>query len=285
MAEISASEQEFTVGDGTRIFTRSWVPAEVTEGAVVIVHGQGEHCGRYDHFARFLCAHGYGVHALDHRGQGRSQGVKGHVDGFEQYTGDLDAFIGRLLEDDAVATDPLCIVGHSMGGLITACYLLEYPDRPIASTAITGPLLKVAVEVPGWKKSLGNVMSNVLPRLRMATGLDAKMLSHDEEIVRAYEEDPLVYGQVSARWFTAMTESMERVHRDAARIEGPLLIAFGEEDGICHPDGSRELYEELQTPDKKLIAYPGMYHEILNETGKQEVYDDVLQWLGTSRGA
>jgi len=284
MAEVEATEHEFEAEDGARFFYRGWAPAEPASATLVIVHGQGEHIGRYDHFARFLCAHGYAVYGMDHRGQGHSSGVKGHIDGFEQYTADLDRFIGRLVDDADAPTDPLYLLGHSMGGLIALCYRLDYPGRPFAGTVVSGPLLQVAVEVPGWKTAMGNLLAGVLPRLRMATGLEAKVLSHDEEVVRAYEEDPLVYGQVSARWFTSMNASMERVHRDAGSISGPILVAFGEEDAACHPEGSRAFYKELETKDKKLIEYPGMYHEILNETGKQEVYDDVLQWLDAARG-
>lgn len=284
MAEVKATEHEFEAEDGARFFCRGWVPAEPASATLVLVHGGGEHIGRYDHFARFLCDHGYAVYGMDHRGHGRSSGVKGHIDGCEQYTADLDRFIGRLIDDEATATDPLLMLGHSMGGLIAVLYRLDYPARPVTKTVVTGALLQLAIEVPGWKTTMGNLLAGALPRLRMATGLDAKLLTHDAEIVHAYETDPLVYGQVSTRWFTSTSEGMERALRDAGRLDGPWLVAFGDQDGICHPDGSRRLYEALTTPDKKLIEYPGMYHEILNETDKQEVYDDVLQWLDAARG-
>ncbi len=285
MGEIERTEHELVAEDGARFFTLRWMPPEPTAGGIVICHGMGEHIGRYDHLARHLCGQGYAVAGLDHRGFGRSSGVKGHIDSFEQYTADLDRFVGSLIDDEGFPTEPLVLIGHSMGGLIAALYRVDHPARPISATVLSGPLAQVAVEVPGWKATLGNVLAGVLPRLRMATGLDTKLLSHNAEVVRAYEEDPLVYGQVSARWFVSMHAALERLHRDAGQITGPVLIAFGEEDGLCHPDGARRLYDELATEDKKLIAYPGLYHEIFNETSRQEVYDDVVQWLGSALGA
>lgn len=265
----------FVSKDKLQLFYQFWRPRDREKGALCIAHGLGEHSGRYANLVNKLLPLGWSIFALDHRGHGKSQGNRGHVDSFSQYIDDLDTFI------DIVKTktkSPRFLFGHSMGGLIALSYAILHPDK-IKGIVSSDAALKIAVEVPKWKSTLGRFMSRIIPTLSMNNEIDTNMLSHDAEVVDAYKNDPLVHPKVTARWFTEFVAQIDWVNKNAHKLNIPCLILQGGEDKLVHPDGSRQFFENVQIGDKEFKFYPGLYHELINELRKDEPLGDVAKWL------
>ncbi|HYG62334.1 MAG TPA: alpha/beta hydrolase [Thermoanaerobaculia bacterium] len=244
---------------------------------VVIVHGYAEHRGRYASLAAALGEAGYECHLLDLRGHGGSGGVRGFVSRFEEYFADLDLFLTRI-EEVAAGGIPLILLGHSLGGLISLGYVLQRPGR-FDALAVSSPFLAPAMPVPPLQAGLAAVTSRLAPKLLGPSPIRPESLSHDTEVVAAYEADPLVFKTLSPRWFMEVREAQEEVLERAGEIRLPALFLIGGADPIADPERSRSVFERLGSADKHLEIYQDFLHEVFNETGRQRVIDDLVNWL------
>jgi alpha-beta hydrolase superfamily lysophospholipase len=252
----------FESADGLKMFYREY-QAEEECARLVIAHGVGEHSGRYGNVVHTLLPSGISVWAVDLRGHGKSGGRRGHVSAFNQYLHDL-LLILKIVREGMPEGRKCFLLGHSMGGLIALDFVTHYPDA-VDGVVISSPSLGITVKVPPAKRMLGKVMSSVLPGLTLANGLDVTKLSHDEEVVRAYVDDPLVHDRVSARWFTEIIRTMEDVNRSAAKVTVPILMQVAGDDHLTDAAQSQEFFARLNAEDKSLHVYDGFYHEIYNE--------------------
>jgi alpha-beta hydrolase superfamily lysophospholipase len=271
---VRTEDDTFTTADGVRLFERRWLPKGAPKAALAIVHGYAEHSGRYAYVGEAIAARGYAVHAVDLRGHGRSEGPRAFVRSFDAYLADLRAFLDRVR-----ATTPgaaVFLLGHSMGGTIVA--LAAVADRP----AVEGILLSGPVTVrnaPRLFERVINVIARVAPMLPL-TKLSAGAVSRDPEVVRRYDEDPLVYrGRMRVGLLAAMLRAARRVDSGIAKMSLPVLFMHGTADQLTTPEGSRDLYERAASSDKTLKLYDGLYHEILNEPERDEVIADIAAWL------
>jgi len=252
---------------------------------VVILHGYAEHAGRYTELVAALDEAGYESHLLELRGHGRSGGVRGYVDRFEDYYGDVDMLLegislerigeGRTQEQ----APPRILLGHSLGGLISLGYVLRRPQA-FSALAVSSPFLRPAMEVPALKAGLAAVVSHLAPKHLIRSEIDSRGLSHDPAVVAAYDEDPLVFKTVSPHWFFEVKRTQEEIFERAAEIRLPTLFLLGGEDPIADPDRGREVFGRLASPDKHLEVYPGFFHEVFNEVERARVVRDLLSWLG-----
>lgn len=254
---------------------RSWT-ADLPRGAAVVCHGLGEHSGRYEALAEHLVAARFNVHAMDHIGHGHSPGQRGHIDRFFDFTEGVREVVDWLREQHGDL--PRVLIGHSLGGLIVARYLLDHQDD-VSAAVLSGAAFQVAVEVPWWKSSAGKLLSNVLPTFSMSNEIDTALLSHDEAIVQAYDQDPLVHDQVSPRLYTEMMATMEETLAGAEEVRLPLLVLAGQDDQIVAPQGSMLFHRDAGSDDKELHIFDGMYHEIFNERDRARVFKVVSDWL------
>ncbi|MBW2031595.1 MAG: lysophospholipase [Deltaproteobacteria bacterium] len=272
----------FNASDGLRIFYRIYRSShEVSR--IAIVHGIGEHSGRYGNVVDTLLPKGISIWALDLRGHGKSEGKRGHIRSFDEYISDVLSLIHTIKEKKG--DDTKCfLLGHSMGGLVAICFGLKYPDL-IDGLIVSSPALGLAVEVPTVKRVLGNLMSRVFPSFTMANGLDVSMLSHDEQVVKAYIKDPLVHDRVSARWFTEILNAMEYVNSSVTKFKIPILMQIARDDHLTDPLVSEEFFERLTVRDKTLRVYEGLYHEIYNEKKdmRRKPLQDLRGWLEERR--
>ncbi len=261
--------------DGLKLFTQAWLPVK-TRAVLIISHGYAEHSGRYAHVAEHLVARGIAVCALDHRGHGRSEGERANVKVFREYITDLCRFVDSLrVEYPAV---PRYLLGHSMGGAIALQFTLEYPEK-LLGLVLSGAYLRNAVNVPAPLLAISSLLSRFLPGLPVQA-LDTKALSRDENVVAAYENDPLVYqGKAKARLGTELLAAGPYLLARMESVHLPVLIMHGGADRIASAEGSRELYEGIGSSDKTLKIYEGFYHEIFNEIGKEQVLEDLSNWL------
>lgn len=272
---MQKQESNFKTKDGLSIFYRSW-QTKNPKATIMISHGYAEHSGRYDDFANFLVKNGFSIFALDHRGHGKSGGEAAHVDSFSQYVDDLHKF--RQLVQEQIS-NPLYLLGHSMGGVIAGLYAIKFQSN-LAGLILSSPYLKNAVKVPAIKLALAGLIAKVTPKLVVVPPLDANLVSHDQEIVEKYKNDPLNYTEgTKARMGSELINAGPMVLKDAGRINLPTLLLYGDDDKIADPEGSKELFEKLGAKDKTLSGYKGYYHEILNEVEREKVYMDILDWL------
>lgn len=262
--------------DGRKIFWQGWRPAGDIKGLVIIAHGLGEHIGRYEQLAGFLNQKGYAVFGSDHRGHGKTEGKRGHILRFDEYTKDF-----KMIRDSVVSRFPgkcSVLLGHSMGGLIAVHYVLTYPSD-FDGLALSSAALKVEVDASPVKLAAGRFFSKVLPGITMGNELDPNMISHDREVVRKYIDDPLVHDRVSARWFTSFTAAIAEAQSRAGEIMIPCLVMQSSEDKLVAPAGAGEFFGKVASADKTLQYWEGFYHEMFNEVEKQKPYQFLLDWL------
>jgi lysophospholipase len=272
------SEDKFEGERGTEIRYRSWKPAGGSKAVVVITHGQGDHGGRHQHSAEYFASQGFAAYAADLRGHGKSGGKRGHVDNFDDYLGDTRRMIEKARgENSGLKT---FLFGHSLGGLIVLDYV-EKMGSDISGLVVTSPLLRLKMKVSPAKVALGKAFSSINPSMSMKTGLDANLISHDQQIVRDYINDPLVHGVATTRFFTELIRATDETLHGGSRLKLPCLVMVGSGDGIVDPSATQEFFGTIGSPDKTLKVYDGLYHEILNEAEKGSILEEIGAWIST----
>lgn len=268
-------EGELEGAGGLRIHRQAWRPDAGPRAVVVIAHGGAEHSGRYGWVAGQLTGAGYAVHALDHRGHGRSEGPRAYVDRFANAVEDLDRLVTHATA--AHPGTPVFLLGHSMGGCLAILYALAHQDR-LAGLLLSAPLATID-GAPLPLRLIGRALSVVAPKAGVIQ-VDASGVSTDPEVVRAYEEDPLVYrGKLPARTVAEIADAVARFPDGAGRITLPLLTMGSPQDTIVEFAGAELVHERAGSADKTFHRYDGFAHELLNEPERARVMGDILAWL------
>ena len=268
------AELAWQTHDGLRIFAREWRPDDDNVRAVVVlVHGLGEHTGRYAHVAATLCDAGYVLLGADIRGHGRSAGERGHSPTYDDLLDDL----GLLLEQAGARFPglPRFLYGHSLGGGIVLNYALDR-SVDLAGVIATAPLLAIAYEPPRLKLVGGRVLRRVAPRFSMGGEIDPKALSRDPNLV--YRDDPLVHDRLSAALAIDMLENGLRALERASDFSLPLLLMHGGADTITSVQATCR-FAELAGDACSLQILDGLLHEVHNEPEKDEVLALMVAWL------
>ncbi len=271
-------EFSLSASDGTSLFVRDW-PLSLTDDkkpvhdGIVIMHGLGEHCGRYAHVARFFNALGFAVRTYDHRGHGASGGARGDSPDEESLLRDARLVINDFSKH---LTAPPLLLGHSMGGLFAARFATA-GLAPIRGLILSSPAL--ALPMSGMQLALLKVASVLFPGLGVSNGLKTKYLSHDAEVIQAYINDTQVHSKISARLLNSMLASMEYAHDHAPQLKIPVLMIVAGDDHLVDPEGSQRFFVRLPEETAQAYFYDGFYHEIFNELEATRVFDDVRTWL------
>jgi len=268
---VKVFEQQVPAEDGLLLNFYHWIPNKA-KAAIVLSHGWNEHVGRYNKLAHWFAEQGYEVHALDHRGHGKSEGKRGHVRRWTDYARDLEQL------RSTVKLDRQYLIGHSMGGMIGILHALDYPDS-FAAVALSGPAADVSIPVPKFKQFLGRNMSAILPRLSITNEIDPYVVCSDKQVVEDYIADPLTHGKVTARWFNEYMQTIERVKLDAGKIQTPLGIWHGEGDELVEPWVSDNFFSALSMKDRQRTLVQDALHEILLEPNWTETADEMKNWL------
>jgi alpha-beta hydrolase superfamily lysophospholipase len=265
--------QEGTLAGG--IFYRHW-PVDDPRAVVLLVHGLGEHGGRYQHVAEALAGRGIASYAPDHPGHGLSPGPRCHIRRFSDFFTPLDMLRDAI--DQRYPGRPCFIVGHSMGGLITGNYLLTRQQRFIGA-AFSGAAFAVPEPPPALALFINRVLAALWPTLGVMQ-LDPSQVSRDADVVRRYVEDPLVHsGKISARLVVELFAAMTALEQQRGKLELPLLVMHGEGDVMTPAAGSQQFVDGVGSSDRSLRIYPELYHEIFNEPERAQVIGDLLDWL------
>jgi len=278
---IRRTESYFAAGRGRSLFRRAWLPPE-PQRLLVLVHGYAEHSGRYEHVGAWFAARGCAVHAYDHQGHGRSDGVRGHLRRFGDLLDDLDVFLAEVRGEHPGL--PAFVVGHSMGGLVVAAFVRERCPE-LAGAVTSGAALSLA-EVPSGALLLAlRLLRRVVPRFGMTRPIAPEALSRDPEVGRAYLDDPLVFRRMSVSLAAEMFDAGRRTLPGGADVRLPMLLLHGEADPLCPAAGSQTFYEQLGTAGSDRRVYPGLRHEIFNEPEQESVFADLLEWLREREGS
>ncbi len=275
-AAVAPHSHQLAAADGTVLHVTDYMlPMQSMRGSVVIMHGLGEHSGRYRQLAQFFNDCGLAVRCYDHRGHGRSGGDRGDV-----INGDPLVQDAEIVIDDFAArfSRPPFLFGHSMGGLFAARFALARLS-PLRGLILSSPAL--GVRLSGLQANLLRCMYKVLPWLAVPTGLPPRYLSHDPGVVAAYKADPLVHGRISARLMHSMLRAIDDCRADAATLSIPTLMQVAGDDRIVDAEGSRHFHAQLTPGLACLHVYDQFYHEVFNEIARERPYADLRSWLDT----
>ena len=264
----------FTTRDGTGLLERTWTVAS-PKACVVVVHGYGEHCGRYGHVAERFNEEGFSVYSYDQRGHGKSPGKMGTVADFDLLSDDLDDFLRevRRLAGDV----PIFLFGHSMGGLVLAVFAIKHsPD--VRGLLFSSAGVKAADVSPALR-IIATVLARIMPD-QPVRELDISGLSRVPEVVDRYNKDPLVYhGKIGARTGRAMMKAIDFVGLHLGEITLPFIAMHGTKDRLVPYSASELLYAQAGSKDKSLKLYEGAYHEVFNDLGSNQFMDDAVNWM------
>ncbi len=254
----------------------------------LVVHGMGEHGGRYLHLAHFLGDAVDAVRCLDLPGHGRSEGLRGDIERFDSLVDDIALAVRRTHEQFTrrFGGCELHLIGHSLGGHLVLRTALRHQGLPLASLTASAPFLGIKVKVPVIKKSAAVLLSRVWGSLQLDTELDAGLLSRDPEAVEAYRSDRLVHSKMTPRFFMQVQAAMADTLEQTRGIECPVMVQVAMQDGVVDSEKALDFFRNLDHPRKELKTYPQFFHEIYNELGKEQALADLRQWvLSHSRGA
>ncbi len=267
----------FVASDGDNIVIQDW-PLDShakLRGVVILVHGLGEHAGRYEHVAEQLNNWGFAVRGYDQCGHGESGGLRGSLPTDTRLLDDLadivDSTRARMPKDT-----PLIVLGHSMGGLVAARFV-SLAMRPVEGLVLSSPALDPGLNAV--QKMLLAVLPKLFPNLRLGNGVNAKFISHDPAVVAAYQADSQVHDRISARLGRFIATAGLGVLAVAPSWSVQTLLLYAGDDRLLNPEGSRRFAAAAPTGVVKAVCFESLYHEIFNELDAQPVFAALKQWL------
>lgn len=286
-------ETNWKTSDGLKLFAQIWEPdASPIKAAVCLVHGIGEHSGRYAHVAEAFAKEGYALFAADLRGHGKSEGLKGHADSMEVLMLDVDLLLKQArIRFPGV---PVILYGHSLGGILALHYgLKRKPD--LKGVLVTSPALHSSLEQQPFKVMAAKVLGSLIPKMTLVSGLEVNAISHDADVIKAYNNDPLVHDRISVGLGKILLQVCAYNLEHASEFTLPLLLMHGKEDRIAFPSSSVEFWQEWTkkheetqedvqpaTPMEslcRLVLWEEGYHELHNEPFKKEVFKAMTEWM------
>ncbi len=240
---------------------------------VLIVHGTGEHSGRYQHVVKSFLAQRWNVTTFDFRGHGLSSGRRVDPDHFDDYVTDLRMVFYGL----GVEPERMHVLAHSMGGLVVIRALQRNVIHP-ASVVLSSPFLELGLPVPEWKKYLGRILVGLAPSTRFSNRIRATTLTHDDDVILSRSGDPLIERTVTARWFFATQAAQQQAREDQTPIDTPLMMLQAEHDVIVSSSVAKAWFDTRAQKHWHHQVIPSSYHEILNETNRAQTLKLIHDW-------
>lgn len=259
----------------TTFFGQYW-KAKETKAVVVLVHGMGEHSTRYVHVAQKLAANNFSLVAFDHFGHGKTEGKRGHNPNFEAVLESVTKTIEKAKE--LFPDKPIFLYGHSMGGNVVANYALR-KQHNLKGIVATSPFLKLAFTPPAIKLFVGKIFQKIAPSLTMGNELDANDISRDKNEVEKYLKDPLVHAKISPNYSIKFIETGQWAIENAKNLKTPMFLLHGTDDKITAYKGTEEFANNVEKATLKL--YKNGYHELHNDFCKEEMLNDIVNWLNS----
>jgi alpha-beta hydrolase superfamily lysophospholipase len=273
---METTEWEWKTKDGIEIYSKAWIPGQQARGVVVLVHGVGEHVGRYERVAQAMTTAGYVMAGFDLRGFGKSGGPKGHTPSLDTYFDDIDLFLGEL--NRKYPGLPKFLYGHSLGAMLVMAYTpLRKPN--VVGVIATSPGTKTALQEQKFKVLLAKILGKALPTFTLVSGVDPQALSRDPQVAIDYVNDPLVHAKITTGWGLHVLKLIDLIDENASRFPRPLLLMHGTADALNYPVSSTSFAEAAPKDKVTLKMWDGLKHELHNETIKDEVFKTMVDWM------
>ncbi len=262
--------------DKTKIFAQKWLSGTNPRAAIIIVHGLGEHSSRYAHIAKMFNDENIAVFSFDHRGHGLSGGSRGDIPSYDTACDDIDELIKKVKTEFPAI--PIFLYGHSLGGAIVLNYGLT-KNSQINGIICTSPGLGTNDPIPAIQLTLVKFLSRIAPKVTINNGLDVENLSHDQEVIHAYKNDPLVHPKISTRLALELVTQGQKMIQKADQFKYPLLLLQGEMDHLVNPKLTKQFAEKSSKINIRFIQFPDFYHEMHNELNNEEFLLSIKSWL------
>ena len=260
-----------TTVDGLSLFYRRWDPKTGVAANVLIVHGLGEHSGRYVHVGRCFAEAGFRTIAFDLRGHGHSDGKPVFIRHYEELASDVDCVVSRLIGN------PAFLFGHSFGAQIVL-WTVQHFQLELKGLIASSVWLALAHAPPRWQVIVAKKLNRRIPGLRFATGIDSEKLSHDQTHLDSLEDQDLLHRFVTIRMYLEAVRAATEILRVPV-IKFPILMVHGDEDEVTSREAAENFFNVLQAPSKTFKVYPGHRHELHNETDRTKVLADYVEWM------
>lgn len=269
---------EIQTKDGLKLHAVEWKPDIEPKAAILLIHGIGEHTGRYQHVAQTLTDAGFSITGFDLRGHGQSEGIRGHSPSYDAFMEDINT--GLKIVRETQPGKPVFLYGHSLGGNLTLYYSVTQKSLP-SGAIVTSPALGVTVPIPPVKIFLGKIMYSLFPTFQMKNGLDPNDLARDTKVGEAYTADPLVHPYTTARLGLDLLNSGNYIIEHAANIQMPILLMQGTSDKLVSPELTKKFADLAPAKFVTYKEWQGYYHELHNEPEKADVLKVMIDWLNS----
>jgi len=271
---------------GPSLYYASAMPTGGAKAVLAVIPGYADHGARYAHVMGALAEHGIGSVAIDLRGHGRAQGPRGFCYRFDEFLDDAREL--RHLVEARAKGAPTLLFGHSFGGLVATLSALDdgAPGRsagaepaPWKGLVLSAPFFGLGLEVPKIKVLAGKLASRVIPKLGLPSGLEGKDMTHDPAKAKDYDNDPLVFKNATARWFTEASAAQQRALSSAPRLSLPLYMTFGTADKVASLATAKRFFDAAGSADKTWDPRENLFHEVLNEPSWKDIVDPIARWI------
>lgn len=271
-------ESKWDGNDGLTFFMQGWEPDTDPKALIALVHGLGEHSGRYAHVGKAMADAGYAMAGFDLRGHGKSGGARGHFPSLNTVMQDIKEFLGFLAQ--RYPELPQFLYGHSLGGLLVLSFALKN-KAGLQGVIATGSGLRSPIHDQKLKVAMAKLLGSLAPSVQLSSDLEVTALSRDQNVVKAYINDPLVHDRMSLGFGKAGLDATDQVFNQAAEFPVPLLIMHSKIDKITYSSGSEDFARLVGEAGKDvtLKLWEGLYHELHNEPEKAEVFKFMTGWL------
>lgn len=276
----------FKSSDGTLIFCESF-RAVKARGTILVIHGLGEHSGRFGEFAKECLKLKIDVHVLDLRGHGRSQGVRGHFSSMEELHGDIDSWLGHLVGTSELTEQPCFLFGHSLGGLIATTYAAKYVQRPLYpklhGLILSAPALGLRMNpLKLLEANLARKLPSFFRTIQVPAGIDPSFLSHDKEAVKKYKADPLVHSWITPAAFTAIEAAIATLPGLVADLDLSCLFLIPGKDKVVDSVATQKFAAKLSVAHSGKVEvknFHSFFHESFHELKKERAYLELKKWI------
>lgn len=261
---------------GTKLVCKCWKPIDPPKAVLFIVHGLGEHLGRYEEMANIFIENQIAVFAFDHRGHGQSEGKKGHAESIDQFVDDVEFTLMKCR--NLFLEIPIFLYGHSMGGQIVASFLDKVKSKEIKGAIISSAWFRIVNPPPHWQIKLIKKLKSFLPGFTQSNKIDPKKISSVKGEIELYQKDPLIHDKISLALFHALYHNGLKLAQHAQAAKIPVLVCHGDKDQITSKPGSEQYANNLGEKAEFKI-WPGSFHEPHHDFEKEKVMRFYVDWV------
>jgi alpha-beta hydrolase superfamily lysophospholipase len=276
---LKRAEKFFKGFDNSKLFLQTWENPKA-QATVLITHGQAEHSDAYQRLVEGVTKH-LDLHFIgwDLRGHGKSEGIRGYAADFNNYVFDYDCFVEEAMKLPLIKNKPIFILGHSMGGLIQSCALVEKKYTQFTAQILSSPLFGLELPVPVWKSSAADFVNKFIPKLTLGNEIKFDRLTRDLSVIREYEKDLYRHDKISTGVFLGIKREVEKIKSCGPEITLPTFLNISDHDPIISTKDAVEFFESIGSKDKTLKMIEGAKHELYNDTCREEVFKAVADFL------